>query len=68
MMFGDELDFLSGLVFCESDSMCILRYCGDDIGDFRCLTGELFSVGRTAICFIITKGDTRRIATKVGGV
>jgi hypothetical protein len=25
-------------------------------------------VGRTAICFIITKGDTRRIATKVGGV
>jgi len=54
MMFGDELDFLSGLVlFGESDSICILMYCVDAVVDFSCLAGELVSVGGTAICFII---------------
>jgi len=28
-------------------------YCVDAVVDFSCLAGELFSVGGTAICFII---------------
>lgn len=64
MMFGDELDFVSGLVFCESDNICILTYCGEAVVDFRCLNGELFSVGRTAICFIITQRDAQIAAAR----